>query len=74
MAVVDATREHEPRERRPIGWDGRTVRAMLEESERLFAETGRYGGVAAARAPTWRSTRSWRSREATLPPPGEGGR
>ena len=45
MAIVDATRELEPRERRPIGWEGRTLREMLDVSERLFAETGRYGGV-----------------------------
>ncbi len=30
----------------PIGWDGKTLREMLEESERLFEETGCYGGVA----------------------------
>lgn len=30
---------------RSIGWDGRTLRAMLEESDRLFAETGRYWGL-----------------------------
>jgi hypothetical protein len=74
MAVVDATRELEPRERRPIGWDGRTLRAMLEESERLFAETGATAASLPRGRPTWRSTRSWRSREATLPLPGEGGR
>jgi N-methylhydantoinase B len=28
----------------PIGWDGKTLREMLEESERLFAETGCYCG------------------------------
>ncbi|ABU57869.1 hydantoinase B/oxoprolinase family protein [Roseiflexus castenholzii] len=28
-----------------IGWNGRTLRSMLEESERLFAETGRYYGI-----------------------------
>ena len=28
-----------------IGWGGRPLRAMLEESERLFAETGRYYGI-----------------------------
>ncbi len=28
----------------PIGWDGRTVQEMLEESERLFEETGYYWG------------------------------
>src|SRR2546421_10595790 len=32
-------------EQPPIGWDGRTLRQMLEESERLFAETGRYWGL-----------------------------
>lgn len=31
--------------RQPIGWQGRTALEMLEESERLFAETGRYQGV-----------------------------
>ncbi len=44
MAVVDRTRELEPREDLPIGWDGQTALAMLTESERLFAETGRYCG------------------------------
>src|SRR5207245_8417223 len=29
-------------ERRPIGWDGRTAKGMLEESERLFGESGSY--------------------------------
>jgi N-methylhydantoinase B len=29
----------------PIGWNGQTVRQMLEESERLFAKTGRYHGI-----------------------------
>ena len=29
----------------PIGWDGVTVREMLETSERLFEETGYYWGV-----------------------------
>jgi N-methylhydantoinase B/acetone carboxylase alpha subunit len=42
MAVVDRTRELEPREERAIGWEGRTALEMLTESERLFAETGRY--------------------------------
>ena len=45
MAVVDRTRELEPREERPIGWEGRTALEMLSESERLFAETGRYCGL-----------------------------
>ena len=44
MAIVDRTRELEDQAaaRRPIGWDGRSARGMLEESERLFAETGSY--------------------------------
>ena len=45
MAIVDATRELEPRERAPIGWDGRRLDEMLAESERLFAETGSYAGL-----------------------------
>ena len=45
MAVVPATRELEPRERRPIGWGGKRLSEMLAESERLFAETGRYYGI-----------------------------
>ena len=44
MAMVDATRELEP-EARPIGWDGRTLRQMLDDSEREFAETGSYTGL-----------------------------
>ena len=46
MAIVDATRELEPREARPIGWDGKRLDEMLAESERLFAETGPYHGLA----------------------------
>jgi N-methylhydantoinase B/acetone carboxylase alpha subunit len=42
MATIEATRE-EPKA--GIGWDGRSLAAMLEESERVFAETGRYGGL-----------------------------
>jgi N-methylhydantoinase B/acetone carboxylase alpha subunit len=30
---------------KPIGWDGKTLREMLTESEDLFKETGRYGGI-----------------------------
>lgn len=43
--IVEATRELEPRERAPIGWEGRTLAAMLEESERLFSRTGAYCGL-----------------------------
>jgi len=44
MAIVDRTKELEQLAEREhkIGWDGRSAREMLEESERLFAETGRY--------------------------------
>ena len=45
MAIVDRTRELEPREGQPIGWDGRTALEMLTESEQLFADTGRYWGL-----------------------------
>jgi N-methylhydantoinase B len=45
MTIVDATRELEQREGQPIGWDGRRLTEMLEESERLFAETGSYWGM-----------------------------
>ena len=45
MTIVDATRQLEPRERKPIGWDGRSALEMLEESERLFENTGAYAGL-----------------------------
>src|SRR6476619_8280034 len=45
MAIVEATRELEPAEARPIGWDGRRLDEMLTESDRLFAETGSYWGL-----------------------------
>src|SRR5215218_10135731 len=45
MAIVDRKREFEQREQQPIGWNGRSARDMLSESERLFAETGRYWGM-----------------------------
>ena len=44
MAIVDATKQLEP-EAKPIGWDGRSVKQMLEDSDRLFAETGSYAGL-----------------------------
>ncbi|MCC7411846.1 MAG: hydantoinase B/oxoprolinase family protein [Gammaproteobacteria bacterium] len=34
-----------PIERRPLGWDGKRLKGMLDESERLLVETGRYYGV-----------------------------
>src|SRR5881398_523425 len=45
MAIVDATRTLEQPEARPIGWEGRRLEEMLEESERLFADTGHYYGL-----------------------------
>jgi N-methylhydantoinase B/acetone carboxylase alpha subunit len=45
MAIVEATREMEPREAEPIGWDGRRLTEMLADSDRLLAETGRYQGL-----------------------------
>ena len=45
MAIVDATRELEPREGGPIGWDGASLNQMLALSERLFAESGSYMGL-----------------------------
>src|SRR2546421_482762 len=44
MAIVDATRELEPREAAGIGWDGKRLDEMLATSERMFAETGSYSG------------------------------
>jgi N-methylhydantoinase B len=45
VAIVDATRELEPREGAAVGWDGRRLDEMLAESERLFGETGSYWGL-----------------------------
>src|SRR5919109_5655475 len=45
MAIVERTRELEPTELQPIGWDGCTAKEMLENSEQLFRETGRYYGL-----------------------------
>jgi acetone carboxylase, alpha subunit len=44
MAMVEATRGLEP-QAEGIGWDGRRLDEMLAESERLFAESGRYYGI-----------------------------
>jgi len=40
-----ATTKQEIMQARPIGWDGRTLKEMLNESERLFAQTGKYWGL-----------------------------
>src|SRR3954447_768670 len=47
MAIIDRTRELERQaaESRGIGWGGATAAQMLDESERLFEQTGRYAGV-----------------------------
>jgi N-methylhydantoinase B/acetone carboxylase alpha subunit len=45
MPIVEATRELEPSERRPIGWEGKRLDQMLADSERRFAETGAYWGL-----------------------------
>ena len=42
--IIDATRELEPRSR-PIGWDGQSVKQMLEAADQRFAETGHYQGL-----------------------------
>lgn len=31
--------------RQPIGWNGQSVKSMLEKSEKLVADTGRYYGL-----------------------------
>jgi N-methylhydantoinase B/acetone carboxylase alpha subunit len=46
MTIVQATRDLEPRDERPIGWGGKRLDEMLAESERLFAATGAYAGLA----------------------------
>jgi len=46
MATIDQTRRlQEPDRPAPIGWDGRTLAQMLEDSEELFARTGHYHGL-----------------------------
>ena len=44
MATADGALTQAPRGA-GIGWDGQHLANMLEESERLFAETGRYWGL-----------------------------
>lgn len=45
MATIDALRDLEKQDEEPIGWDGQTLKQMLEHSEELFAETGHYHGI-----------------------------
>ena len=45
MAIVAQTHDLEERDLPPIGWDGKTAKEMLEESERLFEESGSYHGL-----------------------------
>jgi N-methylhydantoinase B len=45
MAIVDRTRELEPKRLGAIGWEGHTAKEMLVRSEQLFADTGSYCGV-----------------------------
>jgi len=42
--IVEATRALEP-QAPPLGWDGRRLKEMLEESEELFERTGHYLGL-----------------------------
>jgi len=44
MATLDSTRRTSG-QHGGIGWDGRTLLSMLEESESLFAQTGHYAGL-----------------------------
>ncbi|HET7177861.1 MAG TPA: hydantoinase B/oxoprolinase family protein [Solirubrobacterales bacterium] len=48
MSIVERSRELEQAAAAApgIGWDGRRLDEMLAESERLFAETGHYQGIA----------------------------
>src|SRR6201996_1912813 len=45
MAIIEQTRGMEPRQQRPLGWDGRTLKQMLDESEAAFAAPGYYHGL-----------------------------
>ncbi|NQU08582.1 MAG: hydantoinase B/oxoprolinase family protein [Candidatus Abyssubacteria bacterium] len=42
---MSETRRKFAADRPPIGWDGKTLREMLEESERAFEQTGRYCSI-----------------------------
>ncbi|HYF27365.1 MAG TPA: hydantoinase B/oxoprolinase family protein [Baekduia sp.] len=43
--LADPRQLQEPEGRRPIGWDGQTLKEMIDHSEQLFAETGYYQGL-----------------------------
>src|SRR5689334_2054041 len=45
MATIDKVRELEQQQRAPIGWDGQTLKEMLESSEARFEATGHYQGL-----------------------------
>jgi N-methylhydantoinase B/oxoprolinase/acetone carboxylase alpha subunit/acetone carboxylase gamma subunit len=45
MATIDTVRRMEPEARGPIGWDGQTLKQMLEASDERFAKTGYYQGL-----------------------------
>jgi len=45
MATADVTRETARAAQAPIGWEGKTLREMLEESEQLMGSTGAYYGL-----------------------------
>jgi acetone carboxylase, alpha subunit len=45
MATIDSISALAPTTRQPIGWDGQTLKQMLDASEERFAQTGRYQGL-----------------------------
>src|ERR1700754_705904 len=45
MATIDRTRELEPDQSAPIGWEGLKLAEMLALSEGRFEETGYYHGL-----------------------------
>ena len=45
MAIIEQTRGLEPAQQRSIGWNGKTLKQMLDDSDTVFAETGYYHGL-----------------------------
>src|ERR1700719_1436434 len=45
MATIDTVRRMEPEARPALGWDGQTLKEMLEISDERFAKTGYYQGL-----------------------------